>query len=213
VTNSTSGAASPEPQKRPGKRERLVDAATRLFHEQGVEPTTLAQIAAAADVPLGNVYYYFKTRNDITEAVVTAQVGAAKAGFAALEAAHRTPAARLKAWFRELSAQAEPISRYGCSLGTLSTELEKRAHGADRHAAQLLQAPIDWAERQFREMGRKDAAELAIQLIAAYEGSTVLAHAFGSPDLMRREARRIDRWIDTLRDRDAVNRSKPSATF
>jgi TetR/AcrR family transcriptional repressor of nem operon len=44
-----------------GKRERLVAAATKMLHEQGVEKTTLADTAAAADVPLGNVYYYFKT--------------------------------------------------------------------------------------------------------------------------------------------------------
>jgi TetR/AcrR family transcriptional repressor of nem operon len=43
-----------------GKRERLVAAATKMLHEQGVEKTTLADTAAAA-VPLGNVYYYFKT--------------------------------------------------------------------------------------------------------------------------------------------------------
>ena len=41
---------------RPGKRERLVAAATKLLHQQGIERTTLADIANAADVPAGNVY-------------------------------------------------------------------------------------------------------------------------------------------------------------
>jgi TetR/AcrR family transcriptional repressor of nem operon len=43
---------------KPGKRERLVAAACQLFHQQGVEMTTLADIAQAADVPVGNIYYY-----------------------------------------------------------------------------------------------------------------------------------------------------------
>ena len=47
-------------QERPAKRDRLIDAASQLFYEQGVERTTIADIAAAADVPAGNVYYYFK---------------------------------------------------------------------------------------------------------------------------------------------------------
>ncbi len=181
------------------KRERLVEAASRLFHQQGVERTTLAEIAVAADVQLGNIYYYFKTKDDIVNAVVTARLAALDALFASLEQAHRTPGTRLKALFDELAGQAELISQYGCPLGSLCSELEKRAHGADQHAAQLMQMPIDWAERQFREMGRANPRALAIQLIAAYQGAAVLTHALGSPDLMTREARRVDRWVDSLR--------------
>lgn len=65
--------------------------------------------------------------------------------------------------------------------------------------AQLMQVSIDWAERQFREMGRRDAHGLAIQMIGAYQGAAVLTHALASPDLMRAEARLIDRWVDSLR--------------
>jgi AcrR family transcriptional regulator len=51
----------------------LVAAARELVYRQGVEPTTLADIAQVADVRLGNVYYYFKTKDDIVAAVVQAQ--------------------------------------------------------------------------------------------------------------------------------------------
>ena len=50
-----------------GKRERLVEGAQGAFHEQGVERTTLADVASRADVPLGNVYYYFKTKDQLVE--------------------------------------------------------------------------------------------------------------------------------------------------
>jgi AcrR family transcriptional regulator len=51
----------------------LVAAARELVYRQGVERTTLADIAQVADVRLGNVYYYFKTQDDIVAAVVQAQ--------------------------------------------------------------------------------------------------------------------------------------------
>jgi hypothetical protein len=35
-------------------------------------------------------------------------------------------------------------------------------------------------------------------LIAAYEGSTILASALNKPDVMARQSRRLQRWIDTL---------------
>jgi TetR/AcrR family transcriptional regulator, transcriptional repressor for nem operon len=47
-------------------------------------------------------------------------------------------------------------------------------------------------------MGRSDAHELAIEMITTYQGSAVLAHATASPELMRREGDRVDRWIDEL---------------
>jgi TetR/AcrR family transcriptional regulator, transcriptional repressor for nem operon len=56
--------------ERGGKRERLVSAAADLLHRQGVQATTLQQIAGAAHIPPGIVYYYFKTRDDLVRAVV-----------------------------------------------------------------------------------------------------------------------------------------------
>ena len=58
--------------------------------------------------------------------------------------------------------------------------------------------PIDWAERQFRAMGRRDARELAVALIASYQGISLLTNTFRDPQLMAREGRRLERWIDSL---------------
>ena len=58
-----------------GKRERLIEGARQLIYRQGVERTTLADLAAQTDVPVGNIYfycYYFKTKDDLLDAVVQA---------------------------------------------------------------------------------------------------------------------------------------------
>ena len=82
-------------QTRPGKRERLIASAGELLHRQGVQGTTLAQIAQAADVPPGNVYYYFKTRDELVHAVIDARVDQVQALLGRLEG-RSTPQARLK---------------------------------------------------------------------------------------------------------------------
>jgi hypothetical protein len=61
-----------------------------------------------------------------------------------------------------------------------------------------MQLMIDWGEQQFRSMGRRDARDLAIALIASYQGIALLTNTFREPELMVREARRLDRWIDSL---------------
>lgn len=187
-------AVSPTP---PGKRERLIAAACDLFHRQGIAATTLAHIAEAAEVPVGNVYYYFKTKDDLVQAVIAAHADEVKAGLAALER-HRTPKARLKAFIRMLTDQREVAARYGCPQGSLCSELDKRDDEASRSCAQLITLPIEWAERQLRAMGRRDARELAVALISSYQGIALITNTLRDPKLMAREGRRLERWIDSL---------------
>src|SRR5215472_8187141 len=143
MTDSTSGAAAAIA-RRPGKRERLVAAATQLLHEQGIERTTLADIAKAADVPAGNVYYYFKTKDEVIAAVIDAHVQQVRTTLAAIDAHHRSPKSRLKALVREFTAQSEIVAQHGCPLGSLCSELGKRAKRPGFAAAELMRLPIEW---------------------------------------------------------------------
>jgi AcrR family transcriptional regulator len=185
---------------RPGKRERLVAAAQELVYRQGVARTTLAHIAEAADVPVGNVYYYFKTKEDIVLAVAQTQVQQIETTLAELERRHRSPKARLKALVRFLAEHADSTAQYGCPHGSLSTEMAKQSEGPDPVAAALMRIQLDWAEQQFRAMGRRDAHDLAIELLVGYQGSAVLTNALSQPDLLTSQARRLEKWIDGLAD-------------
>jgi TetR/AcrR family transcriptional regulator, transcriptional repressor for nem operon len=180
-----------------GKRERLIDGARQTLHAHGVESTTLADIANAANIPVGNLYYYFKTKDDLVEAVIAAHAEEVRDRLAALEQ-HRTPKARLKAFVRMLTEQRELVGRYGCPQGTLCSELDKRDDELSHSCAQLITMPIEWAERQLRAMGRRDARELAVALIASYQGIALLTNTLRDPKLMAREGRRLERWIDSL---------------
>jgi len=51
-------------------RERLLDAAVRLFSERGIANTTVAQVAAASNVTAAMVHYWFDSRELLLDAVV-----------------------------------------------------------------------------------------------------------------------------------------------
>jgi TetR/AcrR family transcriptional regulator, transcriptional repressor for nem operon len=197
MTDSIAGEATAV-ERRPGKRERLIAAAMQLVHQQGIERTTLADIAKAADVPVGNVYYYFKTKDEVIAAVIDAHAQQVRATLAAIEADHRSPRSRLKALVREFTAQSEIVADYGCPLGSLCSELDKRVRESSLPTAELMRLPIEWAEDQLRSLGRPDARDLAFDLMAAYEGSALLANTMRDPSVLSRAARRISHWIDTL---------------
>ncbi|MFB9832432.1 TetR/AcrR family transcriptional regulator [Actinoallomurus acaciae] len=190
MTDSTTG-------RRPGKRERLAGAAARVLHEQGVERTTLADIARAADVPVGNVYYYFKTKDQLVEAAIDAQADHLRKTTAALDRLP-TPEERLKALVRGWVDGRDLAARFGCPTGSLAAELDKRADGLDRTVAEVMRWLVDWIEGQFTAMGRDDARELAVALFAAYQGISLLTNTFRDPELMATEGRRLERWIDSL---------------
>ncbi len=183
---------------RPGKRERLIGAAVRLLHQQGIERTTLADIAKAADVPPGNVYYYFKTKDEVIAAVIETHAQQVKTTLASIDRRHRTPRGRLKALVGELARQGDTVAQHGCPLGGLCSELDKRAQLPSLDVADLMRIPIAWAETQFETLGRRDAHELALELLAAYEGSALLTNTMRDPDILSGAARRLDRWIDSL---------------
>ena len=188
MTNSTI-------ETRSGKRERLVDSARDLFHEQGVHRTTLAEVAERAQVPLGNVYYYFKSRDELIAAVLDCYQEEAAALIQAFER-HRSPAARLKALVRNWNEMGEMVAQHGCPMGTLCAELDKTDGGQDHRAAAVLALIIDWAESQFRLLGSQDARDLAVALFAGIQGAALLANTFRDPTILTRQTRHLERWID-----------------
>jgi TetR/AcrR family transcriptional repressor of nem operon len=179
------------------KRERLVEGARSLFHEQGVHRTTLAEIADRAGIPLGNVYYYFKTKDDLVEAVLGGYKQQATALIADFERS-RTPQTRLKALIRNWDEWSDTVAEHGCPMGTICSELDKIDNGLDREAAAVFKTILDWAEEQFRELGRRDARDLALTLFAGIQGAALLANTFRDPTILSRQGRHLERWIDSL---------------
>jgi TetR/AcrR family transcriptional regulator, transcriptional repressor for nem operon len=190
-------ANSTKARKRPGKRERLVASAADLLHRQGVQRTTLAEIAEAADVPAGNVYYYFKTRDELVHAVIESQLEEVRQLLARLDALP-TPVARLKGLAESWTSNGPVIVEHGCPLGGLSYELNKQNAELGTDAARPLRALLEWVELQFRERGQRNAGALAVTFLGAIQGAALLANAFADEQLLKQEIWRIERWVDNL---------------
>ena len=180
---------------RPPKRQRLVESARDLLYEQGVQRTTLAQIAERADVPVGNVYYYFKTRDELVQAVIESRTARIREVLGDLDR-RATPKARLKALAGTWVDAAPEVKERGCPIGSLACELGKDDNELSALGAGMVRELLEWMERQFRELGRRDARALAVTMLAAIQGAALLANTLRDEELFHREIRRIRRWID-----------------
>ncbi|MFD0719634.1 TetR/AcrR family transcriptional regulator [Streptomyces globosus] len=175
-----------------------MEAAADVVHRQGAERTTIADIARAAEVPVGNVYYYFKTKDELVAAALAEHERHLEQLVGHLGRLPG-PRERLKGLVDAWASGRDLAVRYGCPTGTLAAELGKRDPGGlDVEAGRVIRSLLTWAEEQFRELGRPDPEGLALTLVGAYQGMSVLANALRDPGVMDRECARLTAWIDSL---------------
>ena len=177
------------------KRERLLDAAKTLIHQHGFKQTTLADIAQESGVPLGNVYYYFKTKDDIAIAVIDEHVGYFRAATRELEQAEPDPRKRLMRYVKKVMSCPDEVASHGCPVGSLCQELAKEATPLARKADVVIKAQVDWAAEQFKALGKRDATDLGLELIAKLQGISLLANAMKDCEMVGRQVKRLEGWL------------------
>lgn len=65
MTNGKPNNRVPKQKRSQEKRERIMEAAMDLFAQKGIHNTNSKEIAAAAGVPIGSFYYYFKDKKKL----------------------------------------------------------------------------------------------------------------------------------------------------
>jgi AcrR family transcriptional regulator len=180
------------------KRDRLIEAADKMVQRQGFEQTTLADIAKAAKVPLGNVYYYFKTKEAIGKALI-AERAARYQSLREQWGELRDPKERLLAFVQMTLDNREMLADSGCPIGSLCQELHKEGGPLADQAASMFAEMLGWLERQLRDLGKGgESGELAVYVMSVLEGATLLTHSFHDPGYIVRQANRLKRWIRAL---------------
>ncbi len=178
-------------------REDIVEAADRLFYERGFDHTSFADIAGEVRISRGNFYYHFKTKDEILDAVLEARVAKTRTMLERWEIDGATPADRIRSFIDILLVNRADIERFGCPVGTLSTELAKLGHPAQGEAAELFTLFRTWLRRQFELLGRAaDADDLAMHLLACSQGVATLSNAFQDERFVRQEVAQMKAWLE-----------------
>lgn len=185
--------------RRNDKRERLVEAADTLFHQQGVSNTTLANIATMADVPLGNVYYYFKSKDSIILAVIDRRKRQLTGLFSEWNN-QQDIKSRLKALVEYVGTLAEESAKFGDSLGGLCQELGKQGGAIGQATSQLMNEIIHWCEKQFKALGKSDddSSKLALNLVASLQGISLITLTFKDPQYVARQGQYLGQWLEAM---------------
>ena len=179
-------------------RTRLLQAAEKTTYLYGFGSASIADIAKEAKVPLGNVYYYFKTKDALGTAIVELRVSRFKKLLQDLDGA-KSPRERLCAFVDIKIKNSEALARGGCPVGTLCSELQKYGGAAAKKSQVLFAEALFWMEKQFQALGKgAHSRGCAVHLLSATQGVSVLAHTFQNPAIIKDEAERLKKWIRAL---------------
>jgi TetR/AcrR family transcriptional regulator, transcriptional repressor for nem operon len=186
------------PKMKTDNRNRLLQAAVNVTYRYGFGSAALADIAKEAKVPLGNVYYYFKTKDEIAGAIINLRLSRFRKLLQELDKAD-SPKERLCGFVQIKINNREGLARGGCPVGTLCSELRKHGGAVAGKSTVLFAEALAWMEAQFKALGKgADSRGLAVHLLSATQGVSVLAHTFHDPGLIIREAARLKEWIRAL---------------
>jgi len=114
-------AARPTSRVRARTKTLLLDAALRLFARQGVGATAIHEIAAEAGVSNGTFYNYFRTRDEVVEAVSVRLAERLQAEITASAAAVKDAAERMAIGTRRFVLQATRDPVWAAALIRVST--------------------------------------------------------------------------------------------
>jgi len=179
-------------------RERIVKAADELFYQQGFEHTSFASIAKIVSVSRGNFYHHFKTKDDILNAVIDIRMARTQAMLDRWEKQAQTPEDRIKSYIRIVITNWDKIKKFGCPVGTLSTELAKLNHDCHTEAKNVFTLFRNWLKKQFEELNcESDADEFAMHILSWSQGVATLGNAFKDKQYVEREVNKMCDWVDS----------------
>lgn len=180
-------------------RQRIIEAANMLFYQRGYNQTSFSEIADAAGIPRGNFYYYFKSKDDILAAVIDDRMEGIRFMLAGWDQEFPGPKERLLRFVNMLLNVKEDAIRYGCPIGSLTTELSKTQQAMHSKAKEMFDIFVSWLTIQFTSLGKQPGPRcMALHLLARMQGISLVANAYMDQEFLQTEVEELIDWVKAL---------------
>jgi AcrR family transcriptional regulator len=172
---------------KPETRERLVETARQLFHEQGYTATGIAQILDAAEANSGSLYYFFPTKEDLLLAVL--ELYKELLYPMVVQPVFERVSDPIERIFGILDGYRKQLSatkfQFGCPIGNLALELTNshpaaRKLIADNFSGWRKAVEQCLADASGRLPSNLDREQLALFVLTTMEGAVMLARSYHS---------------------------------
>ncbi|WP_027935758.1 TetR/AcrR family transcriptional regulator [Amycolatopsis sp. ATCC 39116] len=161
--------------RRPGRgaRERVLAAANRLFATQGINATSMEDVAAQAPVSKRTLYAHFPTKDDLVLAQLRALVESGDTLHAVLTREDIPPRDRLLAMFDIPAPATGPVR--GCPFLDAAAEFPDPDSAAHAYARAQKLLMLRLVTDLVIELGVAEPELLAEQLVTLADGAAIRA--------------------------------------
>ncbi len=179
------------------RRSQLLAAAANRFWQFGYGSTSLADIAKDADVPIGNVYYYFRTKQEIACGVADIFVDETQLMLEEICEVEADPRRRIIALLRRLSQSSRSRVERGCPIALSVRDFRTEAPAASARAAESFELLTGFIGRELQRTGSRPSIALskAREIIVEWQGGISLAHALGDATILAESFRRAEQRL------------------
>src|ERR1700761_7422518 len=167
-------------------RERIIQAASKLFYGEGIRAVSVDAVAEKAGLTKRTLYYHFRSKDDLVAAYLEARDQPNLALFKRWfdETNGKLPA-KVQAIFSHLARNAGHPKWKGCGFLRTSAELANLpGHPAIRIGAAHKKKFEAWLRAAFDDAGIEGAAQLARQILLLLDGSFAVVQLHRDPSYM-----------------------------
>jgi len=162
-------------------RDRLLDAADRLFYNEGVHSVGIDRVLHEAGVAKGSLYYNFGGKDDLVRTYLHNRHTRFAARIAQHQASAETPEQKILAIFDALADLfAEPDFR-GCAF--MNAAAEAQPGSAEALATKDFRT---WLHELFTRLVAaaeyQNVTSLSLQLVLLFDGSNIAAQLDANPE-------------------------------
>lgn len=176
------------------RREAIVAAAARLFWINGFSATSIADIASDAQVPQGNMFYYFRSKADLALAVADVFVSETQSLILEAEAQSPDPRERIRFLLQRLGQSNRSRVDNGCPIAAAVRDFRRPAPDASVRASQSFELLVSFIARELQKTGPRPSIALARAraVVIEWQGGIALAHAFNDMTVLMESLRRAE---------------------
>ena len=192
----------------PSRREDLIDAAMRVFHQGGFHGTCIDKVLHEAGVSRMTLYNHFKSKDDLIAAALRRQDEIFRNGLIKfVESGAADPDDRLLAVFDYHEQWFERKDFCGCMFINACAEFNDPASPVRQLAAEHAREVVGYLRKLCEEAGLPSPATLAEHINLLLEGAIVTAQFIGRGghddakphDAARRAKEAAERLIEAAR--------------
>jgi AcrR family transcriptional regulator len=177
---AASGRAPSKDREGKPPRERILDAAARLFYRDGIRAVGVEAIAAAARTNKMTLYRHFESKDALVAEYLRRLARESDTTWDAIAAAHPgDPRAQLQAWLETVRDHLLHGDDRGCALANAAIELPEKNHPARCVIEDAKIAQRARLVQVCRAAGVDQPESLADELFLLVEGARVTLQSMG----------------------------------